>query len=130
MRGYLLDTHALIWWNAGEGRLGRAARNVIEDGSATIYASPINAFEIATKHRLGKLPLVASLLENYHEALAQTGFRELPVNTAHALRAGLLVMDNRDPFDRLLIAQALVEDLVLLSSEQRFDATGVARIWN
>ena len=129
MRGYLLDTHALIWWNTGDPKLGTAARAVIEDADALVFASAVSAFEIATKHRLGKLPVAESLLTNYHAALRETGFVELPVETNHALRAGSLAMAHRDPFDRLLIGQALVEQLTLLSNEQRFDVTGVSRVW-
>lgn len=130
MTRYLLDTHALIWWNLDQRALGEAARAAIEDLEATIYASAVNAFEIATKHRLGKLPIAATLLADYHSTLAQAGFVDLPIKAAHALRAGLLQLDHRDPFDRLLIGQALAEDLILLSNEKRFDVTGVARIWD
>jgi PIN domain nuclease of toxin-antitoxin system len=130
LTGYLLDTHALIWWNSDERRLGRAARAAIEDPDATIFASAVNAFEISIKHGLGKLPVAADLLANYSATLARTGFLELAVETSHALRAGMLALGHRDPFDRLLIGQALVENLTLLSNEKRFDVTGVSRIWD
>ena len=130
MNGFLLDTHALIWWNTNDPKLGSAARSIIEDPDSTVFASAVNAFEITIKHRLGKLPMVETLLADYESVLAETGFAELPISTRHALRAGTLPFDHPDPFDRLLIAQALVEGLTLLSNEQRFDATGVPRVWS
>ncbi|HKX77952.1 MAG TPA: type II toxin-antitoxin system VapC family toxin [Novosphingobium sp.] len=129
MKGYLLDTHALIWWNADEGKLGAAARAVFEEADQPIFASAVNAFEIATKHRLGKLPVAHSLLQAYHASLNEAGFMELSIQTEHALRAGTLQIEHRDPFDRLLIAQALVENLTLLSNERLFDRFGVNRVW-
>lgn len=129
MTGFLLDTHALIWWNLDDPSLGGAARIILEDPSASIFVSSVSAFEIANKHRLGKLPIVESLLENYEAELEATGFIELPVNTLHALRAGSLPFKHRDPFDRLLIPQAQIENLTLISNEGLFDATGVSRIW-
>jgi PIN domain nuclease of toxin-antitoxin system len=127
---YLLDTHTLLWWNAEEARLGSAAKAILFDPDAVIFASAVNAFEIATKHRLGKLDVAEALLVNYQATLREIGFRELPIETPHALLAGGLDYPHRDPFDRLLIAQALVEGLVLLSNDQRFDVTGVSRIWD
>lgn len=129
MSGYLLDTHALIWWNSSDPKLGTKARAAIEDPSSTIFASAVSAFEIATKHRRGKLTVAEALLANYRSTLEQTGFVELDINLPHALRAGSLAFDHRDPFNRLLIAQALVEGLTLLSNEERFDTTGVSRVW-
>jgi PIN domain nuclease of toxin-antitoxin system len=130
LTGFLLDTRALIWWNLDDPRLGSAARAVLADPNASIFVSSVSAFEIANKHRLGKLPIVASLLGNYAAELEATGFTELPVNTVHALRAGSLPFEHRDPFDRLLIAQAQIENLALISNEGLFDATGVSRIWS
>lgn len=130
MTGYLLDTHALIWWNTDDGKLGDHARRVLEDPDTMIFASAVNAFEIASKHRLGKLPLIEELLTHYHAALQETGLAELPVTARHALRAGGLSIEHRDPFDRMLIAQALEENLKLISNEKLFDGFGVSRVWN
>jgi PIN domain nuclease of toxin-antitoxin system len=113
-----------------ERELGRAARAAIEDDTSTIFASAVSAYEIAFKHRLGKLPVANSLLAGYRATLARAGFLELPIETDHALKAGMLGMAHRDPFDRLLIGQALTENMILLSNEKRFDVTGVARIWD
>jgi PIN domain nuclease of toxin-antitoxin system len=130
LRGYLLDTHTLIWWFMDSPSIGRAARAQLADGEGQVFVSAASAFEIATKHRIGKLPQVGALIADYAGHLARQNFGELPVTADHGLRAGALPIVHRDPFDRMLIAQALAEDLVLLSNEQRFDATGVARIWD
>lgn len=126
----LLDSHALIWWFMDSPQLGKQARLKLEANDAPIFVSVVSAFELATKHRIGKLPEVAVLLSDYAGYLAGEAFAELPISAAHALRAGRLAIDHRDPFDRLLIAQALEENLILLSNEKRFDTTGVERIWD
>lgn len=128
--GFLLDTHALIWWNLGGDQLAPKARQLLEDPTSQVFASPVSAFEIATKHRLGKLHIAVEVLAQYSSTVAKAGFRELPVLTTHALRAGGLPSDHRDPFDRLLIGQALVEDLTIISNERLFDSFGVSRLWD
>jgi PIN domain nuclease of toxin-antitoxin system len=111
-------------------RLPDKARDVIEAGDGKIFASAVNAFEIALKHRLGKLEVATALLRNYEADLAQVGLFELQVTTRHALAAGALETLHRDPFDRLLIAQAKVENLTLISNETLFDRCGVRRLWD
>jgi PIN domain nuclease of toxin-antitoxin system len=125
----LLDTHALIWWFMDSPRLGGAVRGTVGDAEA-VFVSAASAFEIALKHRIGKLPEVAALLDGFAEHLAGQGFAELPITNGHALRAGALPMDHRDPFDRILIAQAQLEGLVLVSNERIFDRFGVNRLWD
>ncbi|MFM5950176.1 MAG: type II toxin-antitoxin system VapC family toxin [Novosphingobium sp.] len=129
MNRYLLDTHALIWWMMDSARLPANCRLAIENEQATVFASSVSAYEIALKHSIGKLPIGDSLLPGYERDLADVGLRELPVSTSHALKAGQLDLAHRDPFDRLLIAQALAENLTLVSSEQLFDDFGVKRLW-
>jgi PIN domain nuclease of toxin-antitoxin system len=130
LTAYLLDTHALIWWMSANPRLPAKAAVTIAAPNSTIYASAANAFEIALKYRLGKLPIAAPILDNYEVDLASVGISELPISTRHALAAGDLSIDHGDPFDRLLIAQAKVEDLTLISNEQIFDRFGVKRLWD
>ncbi len=125
----LLDTHALLWWLAGDESLSAAARTVIEDEANTIYVSAASAWEITTKHRLGKLPGVQAIAHDLEAAIAGQGFAELPISLRHGQAAGALPGPHRDPFDRMLIAQAMLEDLVLISNEQPFDVYGVRRIW-
>ncbi len=124
----LLDTHALLWWATLHPNLSPRARSAIGDDASEVYVSAASAWEIATKVRLGKLewPEEAGTVNSY--ALGQ-GFRGLPVSLEHAERAGRLRMVHRDPFDRMLIAQAQAEDLLLVSNETIFDSTGVLRHW-
>jgi PIN domain nuclease of toxin-antitoxin system len=124
----LLDTHALLWWATGDAKLSRRARALISDEANEIYVSAASAWEIATKVRLGKLewPATAGTVGDY--VLGQA-FRPLPISLGHAERAGVLRIEHRDPFDRMLIAQAQVEDMWLVSNEVVFDAAGVRRTW-
>ena len=123
----LLDTHALLWFLEGSDKLRRAARQVIDDAANTVFVSAVSAMEVTTKVRLGKL--AEALAMNFEVEILVRGFLPLPITLAHAERAGGMPGEHRDPFDRLLIAQALVEDLTLVSNEAIFDGFGVKRLW-
>lgn len=125
----LLDTHALLWWLADDPSLSRRARAAIADVTHGVLVSAVAAWEIATKVRLGKLPTAADLAADLASIVDAEGFEILPISGDHAIRAGLLPGSHKDPFDRMLIAQAQAENLVLVSNEQAFDAYGVRRIW-
>ncbi|HWF07338.1 MAG TPA: type II toxin-antitoxin system VapC family toxin [Bryobacteraceae bacterium] len=125
----LLDTHALLWWLADDASLGKRARAAIASISNTVTVSAASAWEIATKVRLGKLPGAEGLAADFAEYLQREGFEALPISMDHAARAGLLAGDHRDPFDRMLIAQAQAENLALVSNEEVFDGFGVRRVW-
>lgn len=125
----LLDTHALIWWLAGDLSLSEAARAAIADEANGVLVSAASAWEITTKHRLGKLPGVTALVDDLPSVIAAQGFNELPISLRHGQAAGALPGPHRDPFDRMMIAQAMIEDLVLVSNEAPFDAYGVRRLW-
>ena len=125
----LLDTQAWLWWLAGDPSLSRVGRAAISDEANEIFVSAASAWEIATKHRLGKLPGVAGIIDDLDAAIADQGFHPLPIEIRHGHAAGVLPGPHRDPFDRMLIAQALLDSLVLISNEQTFDAYGVARRW-
>jgi PIN domain nuclease of toxin-antitoxin system len=125
----LLDTHALLWWLADDDSLTRLARKVIADTANTIYISAASAWEIATKVRLGKLPSGAELAADFPGVLGREGFRTLAISDDHAIRAGLLPGTHKDPFDRMLVAQAQAENMPLVSNETVFDSYGVRRIW-
>jgi len=125
----LLDTHALLWWLSGDSRLPMQAREAIGDEDAEVAVSAASAWEVSTKVRLGKLPGAEFLAEEFREHVHAQGFDGLSISVGHAQRAGLLPGPHRDPFDRMLIAQALAEDLVLVSNEAAFDRYGVRRIW-
>ena len=125
----LLDTHALIWWFAGDERLPVLVRDLIDDDANTVFASAASAYEIAFKHRRGKLDNVGRLALGFEVEIARENFSPLPITVAVAIRAGAFDHAHRDPFDRLLIAQALQDDLTLVSNEKLFDSFAVARIW-
>lgn len=124
----LLDTHALIWWLAGDARLPGHIRDAIDEHRAQVFVSAASAWEIATKVRIGKLPGAAAIAGDILRVLVKEGFRPLSVTIEHGQRAGALPEPLRDPFDRTLIAQAMLEDLHLVSIEHAFDAYGVLRL--
>jgi PIN domain nuclease of toxin-antitoxin system len=126
----LLDTHAFLWWVFADPKLSRTARTAISDEAQnSVFVSAASAWEIATKYRIGKLSGARVVAEDLSGAIAAEGFNPLAVSVLHAERAGSLVGHHRDPFDRMLIAQAISEDLVLLSNERAFEAYGVKRLW-
>lgn len=125
----LLDTHALIWWLAGDDALSSAAREAISDEGNPVAVSAASAMEIATKFRIGKLPDAALLAQEFEGLVAEQGFDELAISVHHARLAGEMNIPHKDPFDRLLIAQAQAEDLVLVSNEVLFDGFAVKRLW-
>jgi len=125
----LLDTHALLWWLAGDRQMSGTARWIVEDEGNSVFVSAASAWEVATKHRLGKLPRAGPLATNFAGVVASQGFLELPIGLEDGQRAGSLAVAHRDPFDRMLIAQAKSHDLALISNEELFDEYGVIRIW-
>ena len=125
----LLDTHALLWWALDDPRLSRTAYAAIADQRSQVHVSTVSAFELTTKHRLGKLAVADRLLVDLERYLDEQGFAALPLDLASAERAGRLPGPHRDPFDRLLIAQAITADLAFVSNEAAFDAYGVRRLW-
>jgi PIN domain nuclease of toxin-antitoxin system len=120
----LLDTHTLLWWLADDGQLSAEARKAIKDPTALAYVSAGSVWEIAIKRSLGKLEIP----EGWHTA-AFRDFAELPITTEHARRAGELPPHHRDPFDRVLVAQALTEGLTLVSGDPAFQPYGVQVVW-
>jgi PIN domain nuclease of toxin-antitoxin system len=126
----LLDTHAFLWWVFADPKLSRRARTAIDDDVANdVVVSAASAWEIATKYRIGKLPDARAVADDVSGAVAAEGFDQLAITVRHAQRAGNLVGHHQDPFDRMLIAQAMLEDLTLVSNERAFDAYGVRRLW-
>ena len=125
----LLDTHALLWWLAGDTQLSKAAREAIADETNEVLVSAASAWEVTTKHRLGKLPGAGPLAVDFAREVRLQGFQPLPITLEHGQVAGALVGAHRDPFDRMLVAQAREEKLALISNENLFDEFGVARVW-
>jgi PIN domain nuclease of toxin-antitoxin system len=125
----LLDTCALIWATLSPSALSQSARETISDEGNVILVSAASAWEIATKVRLGKLPGAEKLERDYLDVMEAAGYTLLDLDTASALRAGRLTAEHRDPFDRMLAAQALGQDIPVLSPDPQFDQFGVRRIW-
>lgn len=125
----LLDTHALIWWLAGDRRLSTRARRALADEANEIFVSAASAWEVTTKHRLGKLPDAGPLAVDFAREVRAQGFTPLPISLAHGQVAGSLPGEHRDPFDRMLVAQAREDKLALVSIETLFDDFGITRIW-
>jgi PIN domain nuclease of toxin-antitoxin system len=125
----LLDTHALIWWMTENPSLPESVRRLIVDKRNTVVVSAASAWEMAVKVRLGRLPAASDITRNFEEYLTQSGFESLAVSAAHGIRAGFLPGPQRDPFDRMLIAQAQAENLTMVSNELSFDSYGIRRAW-
>jgi len=125
----LLDTHTFLWWLAGDEALSPAAQAAIADANNEVFVSVASVWEITTKHRLGKLPGVAAIVGALDTTIANQQFIGLPISILHGQAGGALPGPHRDPFDRMLIAQALADQLVLISNEQIFDSYGVTRLW-
>jgi PIN domain nuclease of toxin-antitoxin system len=125
----LIDTHALLWWLADDPALSTSARKHLARAGNTIFVSSASAWEIATKFRIGKLPDAGDLLADFAGYLSRERFESLAISTDHAVRAGLLPGPHKDPFDRMLIAQAQAENLPILSNDGAFDSYSVRRLW-
>jgi PIN domain nuclease of toxin-antitoxin system len=120
----------LLWWLADDPSLSSPARKFIRARSNTVLVSAASAWEIATKSRIGKLPQAADLALRFDEVLASELFESLPISSAHAARAGLLPGPHKDPFDRILIAQAQAENLPIISNDSVFDTYKLRRLWD
>lgn len=129
MKGLLLDTHAVIWWWTDSPRLGKNAHALLMAAEAAIFVSPVTAIEIAIKFRIGKLPAFGDPAADFPALMNANRFQSLPVTERHALAAGLLPGKHRDPFDRLIAAQALAEGLTVATCDPEFASFGCKTIW-
>ena len=126
----LLDTHTLIWALTSPDRLGERAIAAISDRDNELVVSAASAWELSTKARLGKLPAASALLSAYGRQVARLGATELSMSSEHALLAGGLAWDHRDPFDRMLAAQAFIESTPLVTRDPAFETMdGLRLIW-
>lgn len=125
----LLDTHAALWWLMEPDKLGRKARASMARQDEIIFISAVSMFEIAQKCRRGRLPYPASLLQRFPELFAEQGWVPLSISIPHAQRAGNYLLEHRDPFDRLLAAQAELDDLLLVTSDRMFGGFPIKLLW-
>ena len=125
----LLDTHAWLWFVLGDPQLSEAAKEHICDATNVTFVSPASYWELSIKISLGKYALNAPYTAFMRDAIAGNGFRFLHISPRHTERVSVLPFHHRDPFDRLLIAQALVEDMKMISNDDRFALYGVSVIW-
>jgi len=127
---FLLDTHTLLWALTAPERLGPRSSSVIADPASRLTVSAVSAWEIATKNRIGKLPQADALVGGYERHLDRLGVERLAIDETHALLAGSMQWDHRDPFDRMLAAQAMVESLTLITDDAAFAGlAGLAVLW-
>jgi PIN domain nuclease of toxin-antitoxin system len=124
----LTDTHVLRWWLDSSDSLSQAARLIFDGNEDRIVVSAVVPWELAIKTRIGKLN-AGSLLERWQEMIEAQGFTELPIDSELGIRAGLLPLHHRDPFDRMLAAQAQATGWPIISADAIFDVYGVRRIW-
>ena len=125
----LLDTHALLWWLTDDPKLSPVARKAILNPTHTVWVSAASGWELATKARLGKLDQAKALLQSFDAMMREEGFQHLPISHRHALHAGILASNDRDPFDLMLASQAQIEGYTLISSNPVFDLLGARKMW-
>jgi PIN domain nuclease of toxin-antitoxin system len=121
----LVDSHALLWWRGDHRRLSARAHDAIEDPDVELFFSAVSIWEIAIKRAQGKLDVPEDLLDT----MEQRGFVELPVLSRHAIIAGALPAHHRDPFDRMIVAQAQCEGFTLITNDARIAAYDVPVLW-
>ena len=125
----LLDTHAFLWWITDDERLSAPARAAISSGDNLIFVSAATVWEIVVKSRLGRLPIREQIEGFIPAELEANAFQPLSITVRHALRLESLPDHHRDPFDRILVAQALAEEMPLISGDQAVRAYPVSTIW-
>lgn len=125
----LLDTNALLWTALAPAFLSTSSASIIGNEENDVLVSAASAWEVATKVRIGKLPMAELFERNFIDVVRAAGYRILPIQVEVALLAGRLAGEHRDPFDRMIAAQALLEGVAVLSPDSKLEAFGVRRIW-
>jgi PIN domain nuclease of toxin-antitoxin system len=125
----LLDTHTLLWWLDGDTKLSRKVRLLIADNENDVYVSAASVWEIATKARLGKLPQALSVAHRLTQIVAEQGFLTLDITIQHGQHAGSLASEHRDPFDRMLAAQAQLSGMPIATKDVLFAGLSIGVIW-
>ena len=126
---YLLDTHALLWWWGQPDRLSHRALTLLREPGNTIFISAASALEIAIKTRIQKLPGGRRIIASWEERLREDGFIEMPVHPRHTFRAGLIPAARRDPFDRLIAAQGIIEEMPVIGADRKIADLGAETAW-
>ncbi|WP_255017513.1 type II toxin-antitoxin system VapC family toxin [Cyanobium sp. A2C-AMD] len=126
---YLLDSHALLWWWFDPDRLSGAVRELLSDPATPVLVSSASVWELSLKHHQGKLPELNDVIADLPGLLQADGFEALPISLAHGLRAGSYSQPHRDPFDRMLAAQAELDRLVLLSADPQLSNFPCQILW-
>jgi PIN domain nuclease of toxin-antitoxin system len=125
----LTDTCTLLWWWSEPDRLSPRVSALLRDPANRVYASAASAWEVSTKHRIGKYPGAGIIIAEWGDRLTADGFVSLDMSAAHALRAGGLPGEHRDPFDRMIAAQGILEGLPVLTPDEALSGLGVERVW-
>lgn len=125
----LLDTHLVLWYLTANPKLPNSTKSIIDDLENVCYVSVVSLWEIAIKHSLGKLDLMTSL-EIFLDIIKDAGIETLPINESHILKSASLEFHHQDPFDRMIIAQALVEDYTIITKDQYFKEYSPKLIWD
>jgi len=126
---FLIDTHVLLWWFFNDSHLSKKAIKIIGDPDNTILVSSASGWEISTKFRLGKLAGAENIVKDLPELLRKSRMSVLPIDLKHAILAGSFDNEHRDPFDRMLAAQAIIEGVALLTSDKAFSSFSLKAIW-
>jgi PIN domain nuclease of toxin-antitoxin system len=125
----LFDTHALIWWATNDSELSLKARRALGARAATLFVSAVSAYEMSYKFGVGKATRIQTLIRDLETIMQREGFQPLPITLEHGRRAGELYDTHGDPFDRLLAAQSIVEDMPIVSNDTKLSALGAKRVW-
>ncbi|WGW10599.1 type II toxin-antitoxin system VapC family toxin [Saxibacter everestensis] len=129
-RRLLIDTHVLLWMLTDPDALSDEVRGLLADRTTALFVSAASAWEIAAKQRLGKLPQAEVLVRGYEQHLERLGVESVDISAAHSLLAGSLEWQHRDPFDRMIAAQCMIESLPLVSADSAFEKlAGISVLW-
>jgi len=126
---YLLDTHAFLWWVGDDPALSKKARAIISDGGNEIYLSAVSVWEIAIKSRLGRLEMHGGLEAFMDRHLRENAFQSLPITLTHSVKVQTLSNHHRDPFGQMLVAQAMVEEMPIISVDKMIGTYDLKVVW-
>lgn len=126
---YLLDTHSFVWSLLGDKQLSPTVQQILKQRGNAVYVSSVSFYELALKYHLGKWPQAQAIVQNASQLMNRMQYEELTLNIEHSLAAAALPLSHRDPFDRLIVAQAITEDYVLITKDSALSQLGAKVIW-